>query len=357
MMLILFVILLLYVAYLILYPFKWVKTHKVKPTYWLPDFYIYSYQFHIHTQFSYDSLGKPEDVIRSMRLEDIDYAIVTDHDTDAIKQICHDPKVIVGIEKKITDEKGNILGDIISVENLRVVAHPFKEKYRWKLAKDEDLLVEIINLKDALLENKFRFFLFLLPTIFSYPILKEKSVTLLRKVIDVDSYAKAYLKDGWKNPVMGGLDHHVKIYIREVGMRFLFPSYRFSFLLMRNFLLSDREIDHGKDLVNAIKRNLSLISFYPKPSFIWVEDKKVYIQTPYENSLIIVEGNRKTSFEGSYAHVELDDDTYVLYAYKYLFRIGKLYLGLSPLFITALEVRKYGKAFTGGHKGEDPQKS
>ncbi|MGC8852825.1 MAG: PHP domain-containing protein, partial [Hydrogenobacter sp.] len=98
-----FVIVLLasYLAFLYLYPIKWVKARRSKEFFEPPDFYVYSYEFHIHTQFSYDSLGKPEDIKMSMYSEDIDYAIITDHDTDAIKHFCDEQKMIAGVERKI----------------------------------------------------------------------------------------------------------------------------------------------------------------------------------------------------------------------------------------------------------------
>ncbi|SNZ14483.1 PHP domain-containing protein [Hydrogenobacter hydrogenophilus] len=335
-----------YLALLHLYPIKWVKARRSKEFFEPPDFYVYSYEFHIHTQFSYDSLGKPEDIKMSMSSEDIDYAIITDHDTDAIKNFCDEHKMIAGVERKITDQEGKILGDLIEIDNLKVIAHPFKEKYRWKLSRDKEYILEIINLKDALLENKFMLFLHLLPVVLLLPIFKERSLSLLQKVIDIEKYACVYLKEGWDNPVIGGLDHHVKIYIREVGMRFLFPNYKYSFMLMRNFLLSKEKISSAKELINAIKRGITIVSFLPKPSLVWRKGKKLFVQTPYENSIVFVEGTQKNCFEGSCASTELNDGVYVVYAYRYLLRIGRLYLGVRPLFITALEVRKDGDALT-----------
>jgi hypothetical protein len=339
-------LLIAYSAFIHLYPIKWVKARRCKELFEPPDFYVYSYEFHIHTQFSYDSLGKPEDIKASMSAQDIDYAIITDHDTDAIKNFCDELKIIAGTEKKITDKDGNILGDLIQVENLKVIAHPFKEKYRWKLSRDKEYMFEMINLKDVLLDNKPMLFLYLLPILLTFPVLKERSLSLLQKVIDIEKYAYAYLKEGWDNPVIGGLDHHVKIYIREVGMRFLFPNYKHSFSLMRNFLLSREKIACAKELINAVKRSLTIISFLPKPSLVWRKGNRVFVQTPYENSLIFLKGAQKNCFEGSCASTQLNEGVYVVYAYRYLLRMGRLYLGLKPMFITALEVRKDGDAPT-----------
>lgn len=347
---------LLYVAFLVLYPFRWAKARKLTPDYSLPDFYVYSYEFHLHTQFSYDSLGKPEDVIASMQAQDIDFVIVTDHDNDTIKNFLSSDRLLAGIERKINGERGEILGDLIEVDGLKVIAHPFKEKYRWKLSRDKNYFVEAIDLKDALLESKFRLFLFLIPALFLYPFLKERALALLRKVIDLENIAERYIKDGWENPVVGGLDHHVKIYIREVGLRFLFPHYRHSFALMRNFLLSDRKVENSKDFIDAVKKNLSVVSFCDKPSFVWVEGKDLYIQTPYENTLVFLQGAQELCFDGSCAFAKLPTGVYVIYSYRYLFKLGRLYLGVSPLFFTAVEVGNGGKTSARGDKTEDTSK-
>jgi len=117
-----------------------------------PERFIYSYVLHIHTQFSYDSLGKPEDVMRARDELGIDYALVTDHDTDAIKEFA-DERLIAGRELKINDAEGNLQGDLLEFGDLRIVAHHFRGKYRWKLEKDRSLLFELIDLRDALLRR------------------------------------------------------------------------------------------------------------------------------------------------------------------------------------------------------------
>jgi len=117
-----------------------------------PEFYVKSFVFHIHTEFSYDSLGKPEDIETARKEEAIDYAIITDHENTHYKCFEND-HTIVGKEEKITTEKG-IVGSLISVEDLKVVAHPFKKKYIWRLPKEEDLVVELIDLRDAIIASK-----------------------------------------------------------------------------------------------------------------------------------------------------------------------------------------------------------
>ena len=188
--------------------------------------FLYSYQFHIHTQFSYDSLGKPEDVLKARDEAGIDYLVITDHEVDHFKHFA-DERTLVGVERKINDEKGRLLGDVIELEDIKVISHHFR-KYRWKLPREKDYLFELINLKDALVHKKGRLFFHLLFAPFFYPIAREYYLKSFTKVIKPEEFAQRYLKEGWKNKLVCGLDHHVKVYVREVGIRFLFPSYRLS---------------------------------------------------------------------------------------------------------------------------------
>ncbi len=345
--------LLVFLVFMSLYPFRLLKSQERKLPEDVPDVYVYSYQIHLHTQFSYDSLGKPEDLAESMEKEDIDYVLVTDHENDAIKHFCSEG-AIAGIERKITDSEGSIMGDLLEIGSVKVIAHAFKEKYRWKLSREKEHLLELINLKDALMDNKVKLFLFLLYMAMLYPFLRRNSINFLKRVVNIEKYALAYFKDGWRNKVVGGLDHHVKVYIREVGIRFLFPSYRVSFSIMRNFLISRRKVKSSEDFLDALNTELSIVSFQNKPSLVWEKDGKVFVQTPFENSLIFLSsGKESVCLRGSSAWTELEEGLYMVYAYTYSFKIGNLYLGLSPLFITSLEVGYGRKTPTRVDKKED----
>jgi len=105
-------------------PLKWAKAHYVNELpERVPDLFVYSYQIHIHTQFSYDSLGKPEDVFSAIEREGIDFALITDHDRDDFKNFCNS-KTFAGVEKKINGMEG-IMGDLLEIGSLKVIAHPF----------------------------------------------------------------------------------------------------------------------------------------------------------------------------------------------------------------------------------------
>lgn len=328
----LFLFLLLYFLTVELYP---VKRFKVKPFNLfpkrLPDLYVYSFQTHLHSQFSYDSLGKPEDIIKSAQEEGIDYVMITDHDKDHMKFFATG-EVVVGIERKLQNERGEILGDLLLFENLKIIAHPFKERYRWRLPITQDYLFEIIDLKDALLERKkllfFMAFALLLKGIFSIRSVLET----LKKLIDIEKYARLYMEKGIDNQVVGGLDHHVKVYIREVGVRFLFPHYRHSFKLMRNFLLSEENVQSKEDFLRALKRSNTLISFEEKPTLYWKEEV-LKILPPRACLLVILSKKGKEAFQGSYFEVNTEPGVSLYLGYTYKLRLGSFYFGLKPLFL------------------------
>ena len=334
----LFFLVLIFIPYLLfyIYPIAFIKNPVRKNSLITPPkLFLYSYVFHIHTQFSYDSLGKPEDVKRAARENNIDFVIITDHEVDYFKHF-EDERTIVGIERKINDEKGNLLGDLIEIGELKVISHHFR-KYKWKLPRKREYLFELINLKDSLVENRKVLIFYLLLAPFVYFFMKNAYIENFIKIIDTEKYIKKYLKECWENKLIGGLDHHVKIYIREVGIRFLFPSYSFSFRLLRNFLLSTRPIRNKEEFLRALGKEVNLISFSEKPSLVWKEGKTVFIYAPYPNVLIkVFSKNEIKNFESSSLKLNLPEGNYIVCGYRYAFRIWNFYFGLKPLFVSDL---------------------
>jgi len=297
-----------------------------------PEFYIKSFVFHIHTEFSYDSLGKPEDIETARKEEAIDYAIITDHENTHYKCFEND-HTIVGKEQKI--EKG-IVGSLISVEDLKVVAHPFKKKYIWRLPKEEDLVVELIDLRDAIIASKYkmlwRYVASLIPKIF----LEKRIYRFFAPALTPEVYIKKYFEQSWKNPVIGGLDHHVKIYVREVGIRLLIPSYKWSFGMLRNFVFSKSKLETKKDIIENIKKGNTVISFVDRPSFFFEKENHILAYLPYENSFSILyeEGIPKSAFLGGYASFKKPKKPSFVIAYSYMFNIKNLYFGVKPIAIS-----------------------
>ncbi len=315
-------------------PVKSLKNPEISKPIDPPQFYVKSFVFHIHTQFSYDSLGKPEDIESAKKEEAIDYVIITDHENTSYK--CFENEhTIVGKEEKITNQQG-IVGSLISVEDLKVVAHPFKKKYIWRLEKTKDLVVELIDLRDAVISSKYgflwRYIGALIPKIF----LKKRIYRFFSPLLTPEVYIKKYFEQGWENPVIGGLDHHVKIYIREVGIRLLIPSYKWSFGMLRNFAFSKSPIKTKEDLLNNIKRGNVVISFVDRPSFFFEENNHILAYLPYENSFSILyeEGTPKQTFLGGYASFEKPQKPSFIIAYTYLFNIKNIYFGVRPIAIS-----------------------
>ncbi|WPM32292.1 PHP domain-containing protein [Hydrogenobacter sp. T-2] len=344
---ILLVILLLVVYILVaeLYPVRFFKVEKVNKTSFpdLPPVYLYSFELHIHTQFSYDSLGKPEDLKKASREEDIDFLVITDHDNDHIKYFA-DGGIIAGKEVKITDEKGKVLGDILEVGDLKVVAHPFKEKYKWRLPLPEDYLFELIDLKDALLERKMLLF-FLLPYIALRSLISiNLALNCIKRLVDIKGYALMYMKMGIKNPIVAGLDHHVKVYIREVGIRFLFPNYTHSFRILRNFLISSKRIESKEDFLKELKRGKGIISFSKKSTLFWQEGSWLKVLPPTNCLLLVLEKEREKSYLGSYFELPIPSENSLFLGYTYKFRLWNFYFGLVPLFIFSFREDKHAGA-------------
>lgn len=349
--------LVIYLIFVELYPIKKVKTKSFSllPSK-LPNLYIYSFQTHLHSQYSYDSLGKPEDIIDSAKKEDIDYVLVTDHDNDHIKYFA-DGRLIAGMEKKVLGKDGQIIGDLLLIEDVKVVAHPFKEKYRWRIDLPEDYLFELIDLKDALFERKGLMFFFLPYILMRAVFSVDLALEAIKKLIPVEKYALLYLAMGIKNPLIGGLDHHVKIYIKEVGIRFLFPHYRHSFKIMRNFLISEERIESKEEFLRHLKKGKVIISFSKKPTLYWREGGKLKIYSSEKCLLLQHTEEGQKAYRGSYFEVESKGSINLFLAYTYRFRWSDFYFGLKPLFIFLYKEEKDGRnALTRGDKGEDTSK-
>jgi hypothetical protein len=227
----------------------------------------------------------------------------------------------------------------LEVGDLKIVAHPFREKYRWRLEKREDFLFELVDLRDALLERKKTLILYILLGSILYPLLGRRIVRNFTKLIDTERYVRLFFREGWRSKVVGGLDHHVKFYLREVRKRVMIPDYSLSFSMMRNFLLSRRKVKDKEEFLKAMRSETSLISFSEKPSFVWVEGDSVKVSTPYSNTYLVLLSASGLQLEsiGSNAHFSsLDKDFYVVLGYTYGLKVGRLLLGVRPLFVSDL---------------------
>ncbi|MEN3033603.1 MAG: hypothetical protein ABDH18_01265 [Aquificaceae bacterium] len=294
----------------------------------LPNFYVYTFVIHLHSQFSYDSLGKPEDIERAMRQEDIDFAIVTDHNVDHIKAFVSN-KVYAGIEKKVHTKDGTLIGSLLEAGPVKVVAHPFRGK--WKEIP-EGAFVEIIDLKDVLKERA-GFLFFLLPFLLLILLFGRKFVReALLRLINLRDILNRYQKLGFDAKLIGGLDHHVKLYLREVGIRFLFPDYRDSFAMLKNVVLCKDRISDAGELLEAISKDANLgLVFGEEVPLWWVEDGSIRLLTSKNCILEVKTPDGTKLFEGSF--FELGYKKCMLLGYTYRVRIWRFYFGLRPMFL------------------------
>ncbi len=340
-----------------LVPDAQIKNEIVEP----PELFVYSYALHVHSQFSYDSLGKPEDITRARDESKLDFVVVTDHNNDLIKLFA-DERLIAGKEVKVKDDKGKLAGDLLDLGEVKVIAHHFREKYRWRLERRKDYLLELVDLRDVLLERKLKLSFFLLGALMLFPLSSKRVVRNFVKLVDPLPYVLRYFREGWQNRVVGGHDHHVKIYLREVKKKFLFPDYLHSFTLMRNFLLSRREIKSKEDFLEALGREPSVISFSEKLSLAWTDGKDLMAYSPFYNTffLVVSEKGESKRFIGSNLLIrDAEKNRYFILGYTYSFRLWKLLFNVKPLFVSGpLEVGVEGdrKAPSRLDKGEDPSK-
>ncbi len=338
-LILLFLILIALLVWFFIFPIRYFgKPRKNKEVLVPPDFYVYSFVIHIHTQYSFDSLGKPEDVVEAIKREKIDFAIVTDHDNTDIERYGHD-SIIAGKEVKLNDKDGNLLGDLLEVEDLKVVAHHFREKYRWKLPKDRNLFFELIDLRDAIFHSKLKFVLYITAGLLLMPFSKNLVINNLKKLVNTLYYAQKYLEEGWRSRVLGGHDHHVLLYLRDVKTRFLFPDYKISFSIMRNVILSKNKVSCKDELVKAIKEGFTIISFSERNSYQWIEDGQIMATSPYQNTLFLLLKNGRIidkAVGSNYRSQELEKGYYMLLGFTYGLRLGGLFLDVRPLFVSDL---------------------
>ncbi len=315
-------------------PIKSLKHCEIHETFEPPNFYIKSLAFHMHTEFSYDSLGKPEDIEYARKHQGIDYVIITDHENTHYKCFEND-NTIVGLERKITTKDG-IVGGLVEVEDLKVVVHPFKRKYFWRLPKDKDLIVELIDLRDALINAKFSLFWRYMASIIPKIFLKNRIYRFYAPSLKTEHYIKKYFEQGWRNYVIGGLDHHVKIYIREVGIRLLIPPYITSFAMLRNFVYSENPFKDKSDIIKSLKQGQCIISYVDRPSLFYEENGYICGYLPYKNTFTIAyeDGIPTKTILGDYMKLKKPSKPAIFVAYSYMFNIKNLYFGVKPIAIS-----------------------
>ncbi|RMA96046.1 PHP domain-containing protein [Hydrogenothermus marinus] len=302
---------------------------------------------HIHTQFSFDSLGKPSDIKKAMEINNIDFVFVTDHNNDDYKYF-EDNKIFAGIE--INTENGRLLklGNI-----LPVISHPNNfefEHYKWKGDFKEGYLYELIDIKDMVVWSKLKTGLKLLKNILIYPftlnvIRKWNALIPLEKWIDLYWERASHLK------IIGGLDLHIKFVYQEHTHGILIPSYKSGFKWLVNYIITDKEIKTKEEVLQELKKGRSFLvlnhkfgdifiknnnKFYflgdeiPEKAIFFVKfkDKKLVKILKKDNKPILITEKNQFSYKLN------EKGKYHLEVYEYDFKIFNFYFGFRPTGIT-----------------------
>ena len=315
------------------------------------NLYTYKVIAHIHTQFSFDSLGKPEDIKKAMEKTGIDYVFITDHNNDNFKYF-EDGSMFAGIEENTEGEKGRILK--LGCK-LPVISHPNNKKvkhYQWKGEYKEGYLYELINFKDVLTEDRKKVYFILIKNAILYPIFKR----ITRKwysLIPLESWMEKYFKVASHLKVICGLDLHIKLSYKESTFAKNIPSYEEGFTWLVNYIITDKKLSSKEDVLNELSKGHNHISINQNFINIWVENKdkpipfganvevgsKVFLSFDKEkvvkllkkdNIPILITESKNFGYElkekGKY-HIE---------CYEYDFKIGNIYFGFRPVFVSNL---------------------
>jgi len=316
----------------------------------LPErIFKYSVIAHIHTQFSFDSLGKPSDIKKAVEENGIDFVFVTDHDNDDYR-FFEDEKIFAGIEKNTPEGRLLLLGN-----KLPVISHPNNfefEHYRWKGEFKKEYLYELINIKDGIVWNKMLSVISLIKNILILPFTRN----LLHKwnaLIPLEKWIRLYFARAKGLKIIGGLDLHIKVVYQEHTHGLLIPSYRQGFRWLVNQVYSKKVIEKKEDIIQALKRGNLYISLKQRYGDFWAENngniyfpgdkipsgselacsfkhKKTVKILKHENRPVVVTEKDNFSFKAE------KEGFYHFEVYEYDIKIGGLYLGFRPVAVTNL---------------------
>jgi len=314
-------LLLLVLYFELVYPFKRLEVQKCRPKNGNGRVKQKTFVVHVHTFYSYDSLGKLEEIERAAKRLGIDKVFVTDHNNDRVK-VHQNPLIVPGIEYQ-----DPIYGRLLKLDNrFTVMAHPNntrKREYAWRGTFKGDFFYELIDLKDVLYESHFLLKLYMvLRFIALYPFKGLKTLDFFPKLVPIFDWLSLYLeRTKGQLKVIGGLDHHVKLTFWEKPKKFLsFPPYIWSFYILPN-----------KTFNEEFLKNLKSGDFYI--SFCHFELNKTGNFVTYKGKKILTfnffnDGSFKVNSCGF-----IENGTVLVALFKYSFRIKDWYFGLTPLAI------------------------
>jgi len=310
----------------------------------------YNAIIHIHTEFSFDSLGKPSDIRKAKAENNIDFVFITDHNNDDYKYFEEDG-IFAGIEKNTPEGRVLLLGN-----KVKAISHPNNlefDHYRWKGEFTSEYLYELINVKDVIVWKKSLSILTLLKNLLILPLTRN----IYRKwnsLIPLDNWMDLYFSRALGLKYFGGTDHHVKFVYQEHTHGILIPSYKAGFKWVVNKLYSKFELKTKEDVLETIKKGNLVITINGLDCYFWASDHKdrlvgfpgdkvdyssylncsvehkkpVLIVLKKDNSIILITEKKHFSYpadEKGYYHFEV---------YEYDFKIGNIYFGVRPVGIT-----------------------
>ena len=278
---------------------------------------------HVHTCYSYDSLGKPQEVEKIAQELSVEKVFITDHDRRDLDLYLKGFKRLVPGYEYQDPEYGRLLK--LQMGRYTVVAHPNNTKkklYRWKGKFEKDFLYELVDLKDVLYAAPFWLKgYFAVRFLLLYPLLDLKALNFFPKLVPLQNWINLYLErtKGYLK-VIGGLDLHVKLSLWEKPKKFFsFPSYRWGFYLLQN-------LSYKGDLEKSLKEGTFYLSFCLE-RFAF---EKGYIQ-PKGRFLFFNHFGDKSVKVNDCGKVE--EGARLVSVYSYTFKVGGLYFGLKPVAV------------------------
>ncbi len=310
----------------------------------------YNVIIHLHTQFSFDSLGKPSDIKKAKLDNNIDYVFITDHNNDDYKYF-EGEGIFAGIEKNTPEGRVLLIGN-----KLKAISHPNNlefEHYRWKGEFSIEYLYELINVKDVIVWKKSLSILTLLKNLFLLPLTRD----IYRKwnsLIPLDDWMNLYFTRALGLKYFGGLDHHVKFVYQEHTHGILIPSYNSAFKWLVNRVYSKEDFIDKEGILECIKKGNLIITINGADGYFWASDhrdmliglpgdkiiygsnlncsvihnKPVLVVLKRDNNILFITERNEFSYpaeEKGYYHFEV---------YEYDFKISNIYFGIRPVVIT-----------------------
>lgn len=312
-----------------------------------PNLLRYKVVAHVHTQFSFDSLGKPSDIKKAMEENGVDFVFITDHNNDDYRYF-EDDSVFAGVEKNTPDGRLLLLGG-----SLPVISHPHNfdfEHYRWKGEFKDGYLYEFIDPKDVIVWNKFKTGIKLLTNIILYPLTRRITYNW-NCLIPIEKWRQLYHSRARHLNIIGGTDIHVKFVYQEKTHGVLIPSYREGFRWVVNVVYSREKLEKKEDILNALKNGNLYISLNQNFIDVWAEDDdgvkilgervkkggKICLIAPDKRfvSRIFKDGKEVMASGSKSFQVRLQEPgKYWLEVYEYDFKVFNIYFGFRPVVIT-----------------------